>query len=81
MESSWRWNVPFFGQAYGAVRLLARLVVNPDWYLSDNLQGTDTPLLYTRVAGFVQEVVPLFSVPKLVPGSNFPYGYAVEPDH
>jgi len=65
---------------YGFAGLIARVPALGDWWISDHFNvGSDKPIVYSHVLPEGQ-LVPIFSTDKLIPGSNFPYGFVVTPD-
>jgi len=80
VESKWRMNVVRFGLNPALVRLCSPLLGNDFWKLSDYV---GTPGYH--VAWFNHPSDPNnynfgSLLPDRIPGSNFPYGWNVEPD-
>lgn len=89
MASKWRWNIaalgvwpPWPANPTFVPRdfILARLVDRPgNFYLSNQRFFTNGANVFSDVLGprlyLNTEVLPI------VPGSSFPFGYNVEPDH
>lgn len=80
MESDWRWNVYFYGQSYSSVELLARVNAGffTNWFVA-RVRNQTGPYMFFPVppGGTTTE---FGSVVAPVPGSNFPFGFSVDPD-
>jgi hypothetical protein len=82
LESNWRWNVWDFGLSPIPERLAARFVDDPNTAMGAREKPGDPTMhaWYNRsvVTGFWSDMGYRL---KANPGKNFPYGWAVEPDH
>jgi len=80
LESEWRWNVFYYGQTHSHVKLLARVVGGffDNWFVA-RVDNHDGPYMFFPVppGGTTTE---FGSVVAPVPGSNFPFGFDVDPD-
>lgn len=80
MASNWRLNVWLAGINYTEVTLLAPVLTNPGWYLSNVPGPFGTHLIWFWNGAFSQLATPQFFSAHTGGGPHFPYGFTVGPD-